>query len=177
MLYGLYDLYDLHDLNGLYDLYDLHNLNGLYDLYDLYDIRRYMSNVVSIILTADNFFCLSFLVLPLLIHTILFHSCGQDYGWSTFEGSRCQEAQQDRIGSCDGISRSGVTFPIYEYCHPDYDSTDEGEDVFTNGNDLCGARSVTGLAVIGKGANRTFITIFFSCRLSSGLAAGSYFFL
>eukprot|EP00904_Undaria_pinnatifida_P007443 jgi/Undpi1/3829/HiC_scaffold_16.g07198.m1 len=75
--------------------------------------------------------------------------CGQDYGWSTFEGSRCQQAQQDRIGSCDGISRSGVTFPIYEYCHPDYDSTDEGEDVFTNGNDLCGARSVTGLAVIG----------------------------
>lgn len=76
--------------------------------------------------------------------------CGNDYGWSRFEGSRCQEAQEDRIGNCATLSRSGLVFPIYEYCHPDYDSSTSSENEFTGGNDLCGARTVEGLAVIGE---------------------------
>ncbi|CAN0331815.1 unnamed protein product, partial [Scytosiphon promiscuus] len=45
--------------------------------------------------------------------------CGHNYGWSRFEGSRCQEAMEERDGSCAGASRSDFTFPIFEYCHPD----------------------------------------------------------
>lgn len=67
--------------------------------------------------------------------------CGEDYGWNTFEGSRC-------LNSCSGVSRSGYTFPFFEYCHPDYDSKAAGESVFTDGKDICGSRAVEGLAVI-----------------------------
>ncbi|CAM9121681.1 unnamed protein product, partial [Hapterophycus canaliculatus] len=51
--------------------------------------------------------------------------CGKNYGWSRFEGSRCQEAVEDNEFNppCDGISRSGFEFPWFEYCHPDYDSS------------------------------------------------------
>ncbi|CAN0473809.1 unnamed protein product, partial [Laminaria digitata] len=41
--------------------------------------------------------------------------CGNNYGWSRFEGSRCQEAQEDRDGDCQGASRNGFTFPFFEY--------------------------------------------------------------
>ena len=40
-------------------------------------------------------------------------------------------------------------FPIFEYCHPDYDSSAAGEEEYTGGNDLCGSRTVVGNAVIG----------------------------
>ncbi|CAM9894089.1 unnamed protein product [Pylaiella littoralis] len=76
--------------------------------------------------------------------------CGKNYGWSQFEGSRCQEAVEDDPGfsTCQGISRSGFTFPWFEYCHPDYDS-DAGEQAeFTGGVDICGGRQLTGSAVI-----------------------------
>eukprot|EP00904_Undaria_pinnatifida_P003872 jgi/Undpi1/13486/HiC_scaffold_8.g03145.m1 len=74
--------------------------------------------------------------------------CGKNYGWSRFEGSRCQEAQEDRDGPCLDASRSGFTFPYFEYCHPDYYS-DEDEYEFTGDEDICGDRLITGHAVIG----------------------------
>eukprot|EP00903_Cladosiphon_okamuranus_P006181 g6078.t1 len=75
--------------------------------------------------------------------------CGKNYGWSRFEGSRCLDEREDRDGPCDGADRSGITFPEFEYCHPDYyDDIDEEQD-FTDGVDICGDRSLTGLAVIG----------------------------
>lgn len=64
------------------------------------------------------------------------YRCGQDYGWTMFEGSRCN-------GDCSGLDRADYAFPVFEYCHFDYDST--GDDV-----DVCGDRTVTGLAVIGE---------------------------
>eukprot|EP00903_Cladosiphon_okamuranus_P010393 g9831.t1 len=76
--------------------------------------------------------------------------CGNNYGWSRFEGSRCQEAQEYRDGPCDGADRSDFTFPVFEYCHPDYYSDTDREQPFTNGVDICGSRSViTGNSVIG----------------------------
>lgn len=75
--------------------------------------------------------------------------CGKNYGWSRFEGSRCQEAQEDRDGTCAGASRSGFTFPYFEYCHPDYDSTTGDEADFVGNSDPCGTRQLTGHAVIG----------------------------
>lgn len=76
--------------------------------------------------------------------------CGNNYGWSRFEGSRCQEAAEDRLGPCDGVDRSDFTFPIFEYCHPDYDSSVASEDAFTGGVDICAATTLRGNAVIGK---------------------------
>ncbi|CAM9199998.1 unnamed protein product [Ectocarpus sp. 12 AP-2014] len=75
--------------------------------------------------------------------------CGNNYGWSRFEGTRCQEAVENNEFNppCDGVSRSGFTFPLYEYCHPDYSSV--GDDEFTAGNDICGDRFILGNAVIG----------------------------
>eukprot|EP00903_Cladosiphon_okamuranus_P010392 g9830.t1 len=83
------------------------------------------------------------------VETINIIECGKNYGWSRFEGSRCQDEHEDRDGPCDGADRSGITFPVFEYCHPDYyDDTDE-EQAFTNGVDICGDRSLTGHSVIG----------------------------
>lgn len=76
--------------------------------------------------------------------------CGNNYGWSRFEGSRCQEAVEGEYGNCDGASRSEFTFPVYEFCHSDYDSSDPGEAVFTDGIDICGTRSITGSSIIGE---------------------------
>ncbi|CBJ28224.1 glucose sorbosone dehydrogenase [Ectocarpus siliculosus] len=78
------------------------------------------------------------------VEEINFIECGNNYGWSRFEGSRCQEAVQDNEFNppCDGISRSGFTFPLFEYCHPDFDSTDADEQKFTGGADTCGNRFV-----------------------------------
>lgn len=77
--------------------------------------------------------------------------CGKNYGWAQFEGSRCQEAIEDDsdFESCNGISRSGFESPWYEYCHDSYDDTDDGEDVYTNGVDICRDRQMIGSAVIG----------------------------
>ncbi|CAN0530076.1 unnamed protein product, partial [Ectocarpus sp. 12 AP-2014] len=70
--------------------------------------------------------------------------CGNNYGWSRFEGSRCQEAVQDNEFNppCGFVDRSGFTFPLFEYCHPGYDSTDANEQEFTGGADVCGNRVV-----------------------------------
>eukprot|EP00904_Undaria_pinnatifida_P003870 jgi/Undpi1/13484/HiC_scaffold_8.g03143.m1 len=76
--------------------------------------------------------------------------CGKNYGWSRFEGSRCQEAEESRDGPCADADRSGFEFPFFEYCHVDYHSTSEGEDVFLDGEDICGDRTMTGHAIIGK---------------------------
>ncbi|CAM9165509.1 unnamed protein product [Scytosiphon promiscuus] len=77
--------------------------------------------------------------------------CGKNYGWSRFEGSRCQEAVEDNEFNppCDGVSRSGFEFPWFEYCHPDYDSSLDSEQEFTNGVNICGERSLLGHSVIG----------------------------
>lgn len=83
------------------------------------------------------------------------HRCGKNYGWSIFEGSRCLQSQEARIGSCAAKSRAGFTFPIFQYCHADYYDDASGESTYTAGVDICGDRSVVGNAVIGK----------FSCRL------------
>ncbi|CAN0382047.1 unnamed protein product [Pylaiella littoralis] len=77
--------------------------------------------------------------------------CGNNYGWSQFEGSRCQEAVEDVEGfsTCQGIDRSGFTFPWFEYCHPDYDSDAAEQAEFTGGVDICAGSQLSGLAVIG----------------------------
>lgn len=72
--------------------------------------------------------------------------CGNNYGWSRFEGSRCQEAMEERDGSCLDADRSGFTFPLFEYCHPDYYSSDADEDAYVAGVDICGSRLLTGNA-------------------------------
>lgn len=76
--------------------------------------------------------------------------CGNNYGWSRFEGSRCQEAMEARDGPCLDADRSGFTFPMYEYCHPDFNSDDADEADFVAGVDICGDRLLTGTAVMGK---------------------------
>lgn len=81
---------------------------------------------------------------------VMFIRCNKDYGWSQFEGSRCQEAVEDRYGDCASADRSDFVFPEFEYCHPGYYSTLDTEDEFTNGVDICGSRAVVGNAVIGK---------------------------
>ncbi|CAN0318172.1 unnamed protein product, partial [Ectocarpus sp. 12 AP-2014] len=97
----------------------------------------------------DNLYCGD--VGHTLVEEINFIECGNNYGWSRFEGSRCQEAVQDNEFNppCDGISRSGFTYPLFEYCHPDYDSTDADEEEFTGGAATCGDRFVVGNCVIG----------------------------
>ncbi|CAM9211348.1 unnamed protein product, partial [Sphacelaria rigidula] len=75
--------------------------------------------------------------------------CGKNYGWAQFEGSRCQEAVEDRFVPCSSASRAGVQFPWFEYCHSDYFSDAPGEKEFTDGVDICGSRAITGFAVIG----------------------------
>ncbi|CAM9548065.1 unnamed protein product [Ectocarpus sp. 6 AP-2014] len=84
-----------------------------------------------------------------LVEEIDIVECGNNYGWSRFEGSRCQEAQESRDGPCLDTDRSAFTFPIYEYCHPDYSSDDADEADFVAGVDICGTRMVSGTAVIG----------------------------
>ena len=45
------------------------------------------------------------------------------------------------------MDRSAFEFPLYQYCHWDYQSTDP---VFTGGNDICGNREIEGNSVIGE---------------------------
>ena len=75
--------------------------------------------------------------------------CGKNYGWGRFEGSLCQEAAQDVHGPCSGADRSGIEFPWFEYCHPDYNSAPADQDEFTGGVDFCAKTSLSGHAVIG----------------------------
>ncbi|CAN0432934.1 unnamed protein product [Ascophyllum nodosum] len=75
--------------------------------------------------------------------------CGNNYGWARFEGSRCTEYSEDDYGSCVDADRSGFTFPVFEYCHPDYFSSSSSEDDYTNGIDICGDRNVIGSSVTG----------------------------
>ena len=79
-----------------------------------------------------------------------FDRCGNNYGWVRFEGSRCTEYSQNTYGPCADVDRSGFTFPVFEYCHINYDSSPSSEDVYTGGNDICGDRSVVGNTVIGE---------------------------
>lgn len=57
---------------------------------------------------------------------------------------------QERNGWCRDLDRSKFTFPIYEYCHPDYYSDADGEDEFVGDVNICGDRLITGHSVIGK---------------------------
>lgn len=50
---------------------------------------------------------------------------------------------------CDGVDRSGIEMPIFEYCHPSYFSDTEEEQAFTGGNDICGDRTIVGNGAIG----------------------------
>ena len=84
-----------------------------------------------------------------MIQYFTFDRCGNNYGWVRFEGSRCTEYSEDTYGSCVDIDRSGYTFPVFEYCHPDYFSSSSSEDNYTSGIDICGDRNVTGSSVIG----------------------------
>lgn len=79
------------------------------------------------------------------------HRCGNNYGWGKFEGTRCQVERESFYGTCDGTDRSDYTFPVFEYCHPDYFSNIADEVGNTGGADICGRRVVTGNAVIGEG--------------------------
>lgn len=81
--------------------------------------------------------------------------CGNDYGWSRFEGSRCQEEQEDRFeddfdADCPNLPRDGITFPIYEYCHGEYPDDPMESAHLTGGKDVCGDRYLEGQAVIGE---------------------------
>ncbi|CAM9722151.1 unnamed protein product, partial [Laminaria digitata] len=67
--------------------------------------------------------------------------CGKDYGWRMFEGDRCNDGY-DGADDCSGLDRRDYTFPTFQYCHFDYDSSSDEHDV-------CGDRTVTGLSVIG----------------------------
>lgn len=78
------------------------------------------------------------------------HRCGNNYGWSRFEGSRCQVAQIERDGTCVGADRTGFTFPYFEYCHPGYLDDAAGEEALRGGVDICGDKRLTGNAVIGE---------------------------
>lgn len=55
---------------------------------------------------------------------------GKNYGWSRFEGSRCQEAVQnnDYNPACKNIDRSGFEFPIFEVCIAARAPTDSGHE-------------------------------------------------
>ncbi|CAM9766583.1 unnamed protein product [Scytosiphon promiscuus] len=96
--------------------------------------------------------------------------CGKNYGWSRFEGSRCQEAVEDNEFNppCEGIDRSGFEFSVFEYCHPDYDSSASEESVYTGGNDFCGDRYIEGTCIIGGFVYRG--------SYFSDLLAGAYVF-
>eukprot|EP00903_Cladosiphon_okamuranus_P016929 g15605.t1 len=68
---------------------------------------------------------------------------GNDYGWRMFEGSRCNDGYEDYLGDdCAGLDRARYVFPVFEYCHFDYNSSVEEYDA-------CGDRVVTGLSIIG----------------------------
>ncbi len=54
-----------------------------------------------------------------------------------------------RDGLCEDADRSGLTFPFFEYCHYDYDSSIDEEADFTGGVDICGDWGSLGTAVIG----------------------------
>lgn len=61
-----------------------------------------------------------------------------------FEGSRCNDGFEGYDGGeCSGLDRANYAFPVFEYCHFDYDSSEEEFDA-------CGDRTVTGLSVIGE---------------------------
>ncbi|CAN0058502.1 unnamed protein product [Scytosiphon promiscuus] len=51
---------------------------------------------------------------------------------------------EERDGSCAGASRSDFTFPVFEYCHPDYYSDAAEEADFTEGVDICGGHVYRG---------------------------------
>ncbi|CAM9182128.1 unnamed protein product, partial [Laminaria digitata] len=84
-----------------------------------------------------------------LVEEIDIVECGKNYGWSHYEGSRCQSDVQERNGLCKNLDRSEFTFPVFEYCHPDYYSDADGEDEFVGDVDVCGDRLITGHSVIG----------------------------
>ncbi|CAM9279443.1 unnamed protein product, partial [Hapterophycus canaliculatus] len=96
--------------------------------------------------------------------------CGKNYGWSRFEGSRCQEAVEDNEFNppCKDIDRSGFEFPLFEYCHPDYDSSASDESDYTGGDDFCGDRYIEGTCIIGGFVYRG--------SYFSDLLAGAYIF-
>eukprot|EP00752_Nemacystus_decipiens_P013406 g11871.t1 len=75
--------------------------------------------------------------------------CGKNYGWSRFEGARCQTAVQNNEfnPSCVGVDRSPFEFPVYQYCHLGYSALTALHLV--GDVDVCGDRAVEGNAVIG----------------------------
>ena len=81
-----------------------------------------------------------------------FGRCGNNYGWVRFEGSRCTAYSEDSYGACADADRSGYTFPIFEYCHPNYYPSSSSQDEYMDGVNICGDRSVTGSTVIGERA-------------------------
>ena len=74
-----------------------------------------------------------------------------------FEGSRCTEYSEEDYGSCAGTDRSSYTFPAFEYCHYDYDSSPSSQDDNTGGSDICGDRSIVGNTVIGEEATHPLV--------------------
>lgn len=70
--------------------------------------------------------------------------CGNDYGWTMFEGARCNDGYEGYPGDdCAGLDRANYAFPVFQYCHFDYDSSAEEFDA-------CGDRSITGLSIMGE---------------------------
>eukprot|EP00752_Nemacystus_decipiens_P007896 g7055.t1 len=87
------------------------------------------------------------------VETIKIVECGNNYGWSLFEGSYCFPPNQGRVWNgvenpqcSEDMDRSAIEFPVYEYCHPSHQSNDP---VYSGGKDYCGDREIVGNAVIG----------------------------
>eukprot|EP00752_Nemacystus_decipiens_P008218 g7348.t1 len=79
--------------------------------------------------------------------------CGKNYGWSLFEGSSCYAPNEGLVfggvpnpACSESMDRSAFEFPVYQYCHWDYQSTNP---VVTGGVDFCGDREIEGNSVIG----------------------------
>lgn len=61
-----------------------------------------------------------------------------------FEGARCNDGYEGYPGDdCAGLDRANYAFPVFQYCHFDYDSSAEEFDA-------CGDRSITGLSIMGE---------------------------
>lgn len=83
--------------------------------------------------------------LALKLNTLIYR-CGNNYGWRTLEGSRCNDGYDGADCSVD-VDPTGYAFPTFEYCHFDYDSSSEAVDI-------CGDRTITGLSIIGEYTGR-----------------------
>eukprot|EP00752_Nemacystus_decipiens_P002009 g1929.t1 len=71
--------------------------------------------------------------------------CGKNYGWSLLEGNFCHaDSCANLVADVGSAYLDSLEPPYFGYCHPDY----PGDDTY-GGVDVCGDRSLEGLAAIG----------------------------